>query len=164
KLPADATPELKQRALAKAWDSIDNRFGQLVYDNLFWNKTLTDLAHVSTRSVGWNLGTVRELGGGITDLKRTLTGKGISDRTLYTFALPLYVGVIGAAYQYLHTGKNPSSLKDYFYPQNGLQTANGDPDRTTLPTYMKDVYAYSNDPVATVEHKASPLLSLMVDL
>jgi hypothetical protein len=25
-----------------AWDSIDNRFGQMVYDNLFWNKALRD--------------------------------------------------------------------------------------------------------------------------
>jgi hypothetical protein len=37
-----------------AWDSIDNRFGQMVYDNLFWNKALRDVLMASTRSVGWN--------------------------------------------------------------------------------------------------------------
>lgn len=165
RLPADATDAMRQRALRSAWDSIDNRFGQLVYDNLFWNKTVKDLAMVSTRSVGWNLGTIRELGGGIKDVAtQTAMGKGISDRTLYALALPIYAGIIGATYQYLHTGKLPSSLKDYFYPQNGLKDATGNKDRVSLPTYMKDVYAYSNDPIGTVEHKASPLLSMAADL
>lgn len=165
KLPEDSSPEVRARALAESWDSIDNRFGQVVYDNLFWNKTLKDLTTIATRSVGWNLGTVRELGGGLSDiLTKTLRGKGISDRTLYTAMLPLYVGALGAAYQYLHTGKGPSELKDYFYPKNGLTDKNGNPDRSSLPTYMKDVYAYSTDPLSTVEHKASPLASLMTEL
>jgi hypothetical protein len=56
------------RRAAKAWDSVDNRMGQLVYDNLFWSKTFKDLAMASVRSVGWNLGTIRELGGGLVDL------------------------------------------------------------------------------------------------
>ena len=30
-----------------AWDSIDNRFGQMVYDNLFWNKALRDVLMAS---------------------------------------------------------------------------------------------------------------------
>ena len=165
KLPEDVTPEARSRALAESWDSIDNRFGQLVYDNLFWNKTVTDLAQVSTRSVGWNLGTVRELGGGLSDIvTKTARGKGISDRTLYTMMLPIYVGTLGAVYQYLHTGQKPSELKDYFYPKNGLTDKNGNPDRSSLPTYMKDVYAYSTDPLGTVAHKESPLASLITEL
>ena len=40
----------------KVWDSTDNRLGQMVYDNLFWNKTVKDIALASVRSVGWNLG------------------------------------------------------------------------------------------------------------
>lgn len=165
RLPVNTTDQARTRALAQAWDSIDNRFGQLVYDNLFWNKTAKDLAMVSTRSLGWNLGTIRELGGGLSDVAtKTLTGKGVTDRTMYALTLPLYAGMIGATYQYLHTGKGPSSLKDYFYPKNGLTTTQGNPDRISLPTYMKDVYSYSQDPFGTVSHKASPLLSSISDL
>ena len=74
--------DAKQRTqkLQLLQDSIDNRFGQLVYDNLFWNKTLKDLLVLSTRSVGWNFGTLRELGGGLLDFakypKQLVSGKG----------------------------------------------------------------------------------------
>jgi hypothetical protein len=159
-----ASPAEKQAAYSRAWDSIDNRFGQLVYDNLFWNKTAKDLSMIATRSVGWNLGTVRELGGGAKDVLGTLQGKGISDRMLYSAALPLYVGMIGAAYQYLHTGQGPQSLLDYFYPKNGAVDKNGNPQRTTLPTYMKDVFAYGRNPVGTVVNKTSPLMNLVSSL
>lgn len=165
RLPPDATPEQKQRAYAQAWDSIDNRFGQLVYDNLFWNKTMQDLSQVSFRSVGWNLGTIRELGGGVTDIgTKTLKGQGVSDRTMYALGLPVYIGIMGAIYQYLHTGQGPQSITDYYYPLNGLTDANGNPDRVSLPSYMKDVIAYSQSPIQTLTHKTSPLVQMITEL
>lgn len=163
RMPHATTAELN-RAYAQAWDSIDNRFGQLVYDNLFWNKTGKDLVMLGTRSVGWNLGTVRELGGGVADAAKSLKGKPITDRTLYAIMLPIYAGMIGALYMYLHTGHGPKEVKDYFYPENGLTDKNGNPQRTTLPTYMKDVYAYSQDPLQTIENKTSPLISMAFEL
>ena len=56
-------PDLDEvrRVLGEAWDSIDNRFGQLVYDNLFWSNTLKDVGMGSVRALGWNIGTVREV-------------------------------------------------------------------------------------------------------
>jgi hypothetical protein len=42
----------RAEALDKAWDSTDDRLGQVVYDNLFWNRTGKDLAHALVRSVG----------------------------------------------------------------------------------------------------------------
>jgi len=160
KLGPNATPTEIQRAYERAWDSIDNRFGQVVHDNLFWNRTAADLAQVATRSVGWNLGTIREIGGGAVDLAKG----NVSARALYSLALPIYAGTIGAVFHYLHTGKRPETLRDLYYPQNGLTDNKGRPDRASLPTYMKDVVAYSTDPVSTLEHKASPLLSLAFDL
>jgi hypothetical protein len=58
----DAKSDQVQAALAKAWDSADNRMGQVVYDNLFWNKAAKDLAMASVRSLGWNLGNVARVG------------------------------------------------------------------------------------------------------
>ena len=68
KLPPDATLMDRRMALQNVQASVDNRFGQLVYDNLHWNKTFKLLMQISTRSVGWNIGTIRELGGGAGDL------------------------------------------------------------------------------------------------
>ena len=51
-------------ALGRAWDSVANRLGQPVYDNLFWNKVLKDLAMGAVRSVGWDVALPREVPGG----------------------------------------------------------------------------------------------------
>lgn len=163
RLPANASKEQVRTALGKAWDSVDNRFGQLVYDNLFWNRTLKDAAMVGTRSLGWNLGTIRELGGSIPDTFKTVGrvkegGPLLTHRMASAMALPSTVAIMGAVYQYLHTGKGPQELKDYFQPQDGRG------GRVVLPTYMKDVNSYIAHPIATVGHKASALISSTIQM
>ena len=141
-------PSTRRAVLGKAWDSVENRLGQLTYDNLFWNRVVKDLAMVGVRSVGWNLGTVRELGGGVKDIpgsvKGVLQGKGISPRLAYLAALPLVHGFYGAMYQYLATGQWPQELKDYFFPRTGRTRPDGTPDRISLPSYMRDVAHLTN--------------------
>lgn len=56
------------------------------------------------------------------------------------------------------------NLRITSYPKNGLDDPNGNPDRVQLPSYMKDVYGYGTNPLATVEHKTSPILSFAVQL
>ncbi len=137
-----------REALGKAWDSVDNRLGQLAYDNLFWNRTFKDILLLGVRSVGWNVGTTRELGGGLMDVPASLQGlregKGISHRTAYVVALPMVAALYGAIYQYLATGKAPESTEDYFFPRTGGVKPDGSPDRIALPTYMRDVAAVTH--------------------
>lgn len=150
--------------------SIDNRFGQLVYDNLFWDKTLKDILMLSTRSVGWNFGTLRELGGGIVDAakypKQVLSGRGFefTDRMAYTIALPAVVALEGAFATYMMTGKSPSELKDYFFPPTGKTNPDGTAERLSLPSYMKDVAAYTIQPSKTVAHKLHPMWGAMYQM
>jgi hypothetical protein len=159
----DATPmEERVESMRKVWDSVDNRLGQLVYDNLFWDKTFKDLAMVSTRSVGWNVGTIREIGGGIMDTGKQLNslrngGKAeLTHRMAYIAALPITVGMAGAVTQYLYTGTGPESIKDYFFPRTGTYDVDGNPNRVQLPSYMKDVNAYASHPWQTIKHKLNP--------
>jgi hypothetical protein len=65
----------EREAMAKVVDSVDNRMGQMIYDNLFWNKMAKDLGMASIRSLGWNLGDLREFGGGAVDIL-TQAGRG----------------------------------------------------------------------------------------
>ncbi|HEX2949329.1 MAG TPA: zinc-dependent peptidase [Armatimonadota bacterium] len=162
-----ASPDDLRKAMSAAWDSVDNRMGQLVYDNLFWHRTLKDLLMVSTRSLGWNLGTIREVGGGLIDIPkqtyRLASGKldgdpFITHRMSYIVALPFIIGMYGAVYQYLNTGKGPEETKDYFYPKNA------DGERVAFASYMKDSYAYSHDPGETLKHKIHPLISTIFDM
>lgn len=154
----------------RAWNSVDNRMGQLVYDNLFWNKVTKDLAMASVRSLGWNLGTIREIGGGAKDVignvNDVIHGRGtkMSYRTAYVMALPIVTGLYGAIYQYLHTGQGPQELKDYFFPKNGGVDNKGQAARISLPTYMKDIYHYTTNPVQTVINKFSPVNNTVMEM
>jgi hypothetical protein len=137
KLGPEATELQKIKALQGAWDSIDNRFGQLVYDNLFWPKALKDTGMVGVRALGWYLGTARELGGALYEAGKVPLGmqRQISNKMAYTASLPVVVGLQGALLNYLWTGEAPQSLKDYFYPRTGHIRPDGTPERaaTELP-------------------------------
>jgi hypothetical protein len=159
----------KRAGLGKLWDSVDNRMGQLVYDNVFWDRALKDGLMATVRSVGWNLGTFRELGGGVMDIKNVARDKGFSSRTAYVVALPMMAATYGSILYYLYNGKAPEDLKDAFYPKTGKLRPDGTEDRVSLPTYMKDVFAYGEDlsnfskygtdPTQTLKNKANPMLS-----
>jgi hypothetical protein len=175
RLAPGATEAQRRHVMAKAWDSVDNRMGQLVYDNLFWNKTLKDLSMASVRSVGWNIGTIREIGGGLYDTANLLNkGMGrlagkrgdplFTHRMAYTAALPLVVGTMGAITQYLLTGKGPDELKDYFFPKTGAQDENGNPERISFPSYMKDVFHAKEEPGKVVTNKLHPLAGLISEM
>jgi hypothetical protein len=165
-------------ALARAWDSTDNRLGQLVYDNLFWNRTLKDIGLISVRSLGWNLGTFREIGGGYIDAAKfaaTRGKSGVTPRLAYTLALPAVIALHGAMLQYALTGKGPDQLLDYFYPKTGRQNPDGSEERIAMPSYMKDEISYGSgfrlgpergmrQVATTLGHKANPELAMTLEM
>lgn len=59
RLGPEATLDEYREVLGKAWDAVDDRFGQLRYDNLFWNNTFKQLATGGLLSVGWQVGSLR---------------------------------------------------------------------------------------------------------
>jgi len=148
---------LTRSRMQEAWDSIDNRFGQVVYDNLFWHKGVRDALNLATRSVGWNFGSYRELGGAVADVGRQ-AGRAasgqiprVTPRLAFGIALPLVSALFGGILSYLWTGKRPQTWKDYFYPE----TANG--QRHSIPGYMKDVFSFAHDPIKTALNKMAPI-------
>ena len=173
RLARDASPTDVRGAMQKAWDSVDNRFGQVVYDNLFLNRVLKDVLHASVRSVGWNLGTLRELGGGIYDLTlpqfRRHAGDGpgeraeprLSHRTAFLVSMSVTTGLMAAVYQFLHTGQLPQGPKDLVFPRTGDTAPDGSEQRVSMPGYLKDAYALTAKPLQTAEHKLHPFLSLI---
>ena len=166
----------------KVWDTLDNRFGQMVYDNLFWNATMKNLATLGVRAVGWNVGTAREFGGAAADvgtsaraLRSGKVGQALSMRQAYSFALPLYIGTIGGTITKLATGENPTTIDDFLAPRIGGKNEDGTDRRVVLASYMKEFEAtrhragsYAN-PVSgavaavgeTAMAKASPLLEAL---
>jgi hypothetical protein len=172
KLDPSAGREEVRAAMRKAWDSVDNRMGELVYDNLFWNKAVKDLAMASTRSVGWNLGTLRELAGGAVDLgiaaKHIATGNPakaeFTHRMAYTAAMPIMAGLIGGMIHYALGNGVPQEQKDWFFPKTGEKDKEGHDIRLALPSYIKDVLSYGKDPGKTLSNKIHPMLNTIMEM
>lgn len=146
--PRATQGEIDQFAI-KLQDSIDNRFGELVQDNLFWKKQMKQIAQISLLSATWDLGTVREIGGGIADIapsmKGVIEGKGITDRTAYIAALASVVALENGIATYLKTGTAPQGRDYMAYRTGGTDVDSGEPERGMLPGYQKDVYAFGYD-------------------
>lgn len=156
--------------LGKVWDSVDNRAGQMVYDNLFWNKMTKDLSFLTVRAVGWDYGSGREFFGALKDTAKQggklLKGDQaqLTSRMAFTIATPMVIGMLGGITHYLGTGKPPEKAEDYFYPATGQVDHNGRPERLSWPSYMKDFYAFKAAPAQTLVHKLHPALQQLGEL
>jgi N12 class adenine-specific DNA methylase len=167
----NASEEEMREALTKSWDSVDNRLGELVHDNLFWHRTMKDSGVLLMRAQSWNLGSIREIAGGLgvdpvkvaNDIARGHY-QGITQRMGYVLAAPIIYGLIGGIMTYLFTGEAPKDLVDLFFPRDGTLDAHGKPNRRNLPGYIKDVVDLYHDPLRTAGNKANPLLSLVTQV
>jgi hypothetical protein len=155
----------------KVADSIDNRMGMLPYDNLFWEKWIKDFAMMTTRSVGWNLGTWRELGGGVLDIRKAAAdafkSKGkhweLTHRMAYWPAMIGQTMLLGGIIQWAYTGTVPDG-RDWFFPKTGRKDEYGRDDRVAIPSYMKDLYHYSHNFSATAAGKLHSSIWTMADM
>jgi hypothetical protein len=158
----NAPQEVIDKYAIKLQDSIDNRFGELVQDNLFWHRQMKQLAQILLLSSTWDLGTIREIGGGLKDIvpsvKGVLQGKGITDRTAYVAALAAVTALENGVATYLKTGTAPHGRDFLAYRTGGKDPASGEPERAMLPGYQKDVYAFGyNFPNHVLEESANKL-------
>jgi len=139
------------RHVHRVADSMDNRFGMLNYDNLFWNKTWQNAIHAVVRAPGWYLGTMREYGGALSDIMHG----NISHRLAFAISTPLVMALWSTIYQYARTGTVPQPGRDmwetwrnYMHPETGKLLANGEKERIQWASYTKDiedVYGSLND-------------------
>jgi len=152
-----ATREQQIKAAQHIWDSIDNRFGEMVQDNIFWDKFAKQAAMLSLRSFSWTLGgPVREIGGGVRDLGRVAMGGPWTSKASYVIALPFTFGLLNATYQFLKTGQPPESMQDLLAPRTGgVDARSGLDERILMPGYMKDVFGFIKHPVQEATNKLS---------
>jgi hypothetical protein len=152
----------------RAWDSVENRMGQLTYDNLFWNGYIKDVSMLAVRSVGWNLGSWREFPGSIADIATTKRRKEMGDSILsrkqaYVISAAFNYALLGAIVQYVLTGMLPDDWKDYFFPKTGQDNPDGSPERLSLPTYAKDIFGYAINTKSTMKHKLHPIWAMITN-
>jgi hypothetical protein len=162
----ELTPQFRQ-----AWNRVDARLGQVVYDRLFINNMAKNVIQGAIRAPGWTGGTIAEIGGAPKDLinffaewKRT--GKApqdIPDRVAYVIAL--FATVMSANYLLTKafTGEDPEGM-DYWAFRTGGLDEKGRAERFLLPTYMKDLFAWWQNWGHTLLAKTHPLLGVIGDI
>jgi hypothetical protein len=158
-------------AMGKVADNMDDRFGQVVYDNMFFmNKAAKDIMQVIMRSPGWNIGTARAIGGGIADAvaaaRDAVTKKQkfqISDRTAYLGAMVANTMLANAVGTMLMSGSMPHGA-DYFFARTGTLDANGQPNRIMPKMYFYDAVNFAKHPGTSTLHKMNPTLGTLSDL
>jgi hypothetical protein len=139
------------RALGK---STDNRFGEMFYNGLLWNKMAKDLGTGSMLSLGWNLGFAREFGGAAIEAATRPAGKfipgmapsaerqTIRDATNKIKFASIYMGtaaMIGGIMTKMFTGENPKDTNDYIFPRVGGLNPDGSPRRLTTMFYLREI-------------------------
>jgi hypothetical protein len=183
----DADSVLKKAMEVK--DSVDNRFGEMCYDNLMMHRVARDVMMLTQRAPGWNLGTIREIGGGFLDTARYAAGKvrqggelalgkemtknapQWTQRMSYNVGLAMHTALLASAYQYIMTGTLPSddikegedfmeTMKRFIFPKNG-QKKNGYDQRSSMAGYEKDFYAVLTHPITTATHKVAPAIPVV---
>lgn len=161
---------------------VDDRLGQVAYDNLFWNRTAKDIAQASIQSLGWNAGTYNVIFKGLGDIRKVfkpdiLLGpldkagtinnvqlSRVTGRLSYLISLNVGIAALGGITQYLLTGEKPQELKDYFFPKTGNKNPDGSDARISFPSYVKDEFAFAKHPLMTAQHKLHPAFSEIAEL
>jgi hypothetical protein len=149
-------------------DNIDNRFGEVIVDNNFWNRAAFQIGQLLLLSPSWNIGTVREIGGGVLNVPKSVRmiakGKGVDDKTAYVAALAATTMLQNGVMTKVKTGQNPEGM-DWFAYRTGGKNPDGTDERAMIPGYMKDVMAFTmNDPRQEVVNKLNPGLKATAEL
>jgi hypothetical protein len=154
----NATDAQQAKAARKEWDDIENRFGLMTHDNLFWNNAMKEGLQMGLTSATWTTGAIRNIAGGtLAAVKNpkafSMKNPNYDPRISSVLALGLTVSAMSAAYQFLKTGEPPKSMYDLMAGRTGGQTLGKQPERALLPGFQKDVYGWLHDPVQEAENK-----------
>lgn len=162
KLNPTANAAEKLAAARKVVDSVDNRFGEMIQDNIFWNKVAKQSAMLAMLSYSWNVGGWRELGGGVRDIARAGVGQGgWTPKASYVVATALNWAIMSASYQYMKTGEAPKDIHDLVAPRTGgVDARTGQDERIIPPGIMKDVFGYYEHFGQEVMNKMNPGLRI----
>lgn len=141
-------PVQRRVAMRAIGKEVENRFGEMFYGGLFWNRTLKDSLIGSFLSLGWNLGFVREFGGGALEpLGRRMMGpptptrktiRDVAHKSTNAMVYMMSAFAINAMINKSMTGDDAQGM-DYIFPRIGGLNPDGSPRRITNPFYSREI-------------------------
>jgi hypothetical protein len=155
-------PEVARRT----WDFVEDRLGEMNFDNLFWDRTFKSSMQVLVRSVTWKLGNIRGFGKAFVEQAKEFKDSYDQGRlpTLapemgWALGVVSIHAVLGAMIQKMSTGKGPEELIDYFYPK-----IDEEGNRISIATYARDAFHLTHEPAGWVKSSMSGFISRMIDI
>lgn len=145
----------RQQVMREIGQNIHDRYGEMFYDSMFWNKYVKDVGIGSMLSLSWNLGQARQVFGATRSAYisgRSMAGKPVNfgrDRlgaerykatdkgTFVASYVGLSMGMAGLM-SYALSNQLPTGL-DYVFPRNGLKNPDGTPARLSTPFNTREV-------------------------
>lgn len=139
-----ATEEAVAKYRRQVVQDVDNRFGEMQWDNLFWPKLAKQLMNIIPLSATWKYGTWRGVSSAVGyNLEKGLEWNPVALSSLFGTGITLTMG--GAMLGYMLTGKSPDFSSIYTYA-GGFNTggqasgvAKGSPEKSFIPSEWKEL-------------------------
>ena len=154
----------KAQIARDTWTFVEDRLGEMNFDNIFWNRTFKTAMQLLFRSVTWKLGNIRAMGGVTPEIAKELyqayqekRAPKMGQKLGWLLGLTALTAAVGTIIQMLYTGKEPESVKDLVYPRIS------ETDRVATPTYIKDAYHFKHDPVGYFTSSTSGIWGKMIE-
>lgn len=163
---------LKNGSLTRAelarqvWSSIENRFGEMNFDNLFWNRTFKSALQLLFRSVTWKVGALKNITHGFADqvfeIKNAIDERRVpllNRNTAYLFGIALLITAFSQIIMRLFLKESPKDLKDIVAPRYDKEG-----NRISLNTHMKDWIHLTHSPLRFVTNSLSGQIGREIDI
>lgn len=159
----------RQELARKTINFVDDRLGEMNFDNLFWNRTFKTAQQFFLRSVTWKLGNIRAMGGVVPEQARELYNAGkegrapvLMPKAAWLLGLSAMQVTLASVIQHLFANKGIEEPKDIVAPQINPDDPN---ERVIMPTYYKDVlHMWHSGPLKYVTGSMAGQLSKVMDV
>ncbi len=148
----DATDAQVALARVRIGNLVEDRFGEMNMQNIFWNTKAKQILGLSFRAPGWDIGLIRQAAAPAKDIFSMLNdaakGKKFNpdnlDRPLFLVGLITLGAALNAAYTYATTGQMPEQkdLTDFIAGRTGaMRRVFGKmvPERIVVPGHFKEL-------------------------
>lgn len=155
-------PELARRT----WDFVEDRLGEMNFDNLFWDRTFKSSMQVLVRSITWKLGNIRGFGKAFVeqglefkDAFKEGRLPSLAPEMAWAWGVVTLHLALGTMIQMMATGEKPKELRDMVYPR-----INDDGDRLSIPTYLRDAFHLGHKPLGWAASSMSGFISRFTEV
>lgn len=156
----------REKLARETWNFVEDRFGEMNFDNLFWNKTFKTSMQLLFRSVTWKMGNLRATGGSMAGQGQELylaakqrRAPKLHPKFAWLLGMSIITALIGTIAMEIFAKKKPIGIKDIIYPQ-----IDDKGNRISTPTYWKDAYHLQHDPVGYIRSSMSGMIGKVTDV